>query len=198
MAGHSQFKNIMHRKGRADKVALQAVRQARARNHGVGQARHARPGVQSAPARGHHRRPRREHAEGQYRARHQEGARRRRRELRRDPLRGLRAGRRRRDRRGARPTTTTAPPAKCARSSPRTAAIWRDRRGVVHVRSCRRGRIRRQGGERRRHAGSRDRGRRRGRGLERRRPSDLHHAGNACRKSPRRWRRSSASRARRR
>ena len=33
-------------------------------------------------------------------------------------------------------------------------------------------------GERRRHAGSRDRGRRRGRGLERRRPSDHHHAGD--------------------
>ena len=44
------------------------------------------------------------------------------------------------------------------------------RRGVVHVQSCRRGRIRRQGGERRCHAGRRDRGRRRRRDVERRRP----------------------------
>ena len=38
-----------------------------------------------------------------------------------------------------------------------------DRRGLLHVRSCRRGRVRRQGGERRRHAGRSHRGRRRGR-----------------------------------
>ena len=55
---------------------------------------------------------------------------------------------------------------------------------------------RRQGGERRRHAGGRDRGRRRGRGVERERPRDLHRAGSAARRSPRRWRPSSASRAR--
>ena len=45
-------------------------------------------------------------------------------------------------------------------------------------------------------AGGRDRGRRRGRGVGRERPRGLHRAGFACAKSPRRWRRSSASRAR--
>ena len=74
MAGHSQFKNIMHRKGRQDAVKVQAVRQAGARNHRLRQARPARSGDESAAARRHHRGPRGEHAEGQYRARDQEGA----------------------------------------------------------------------------------------------------------------------------
>ena len=52
----------------------------------------------------------------------------------------------------------------------------RNRRGVVHVRSCRRRRVRRQGGERRRHARGGDRGGRRGRGVRRERSRDLHHA----------------------
>ena len=47
-------------------------------------------------------------------------------------------------------------------------------------------------------AGGRDRGRRRRRGVERERPRDLHRAGLARARSRRRWRRSSASRARRR
>ena len=55
----------------------------------------------------------------------------------------------------------------------------RDRRGVVHVRPCRRGRVRRQGRERRPDAGGGDRGRRRGRGVGRERPRDLHHVGFA-------------------
>ena len=37
MAGHSQFKNIMHRKGRQDAQKSKAVRQAGAGNHGRGQ-----------------------------------------------------------------------------------------------------------------------------------------------------------------
>ena len=75
MAGHSQFKNIMHRKGRQDEVRAKLFSKLGARNHRVGKARHARPGDQSAAARRHHRRARRKHAEGQYRARHQEGGR---------------------------------------------------------------------------------------------------------------------------
>ena len=42
MAGHSQFKNIMHRKGRQDAAQVEDVFQARARNHRRGQNR-ARP-----------------------------------------------------------------------------------------------------------------------------------------------------------
>ena len=45
-------------------------------------------------------------------------------------------------------------------------------------------------------AGRRDRGRRRGRDLERGRPSDLHHAGDAARRGQGAGRRNSASRAR--
>ena len=61
-----------------------------------------------------------------------------------------------------------------------------------------RGRIRRRQGERRRHAGCRDRCRRRGRAIRRERPRGLHHRRIRSAPSPRRWRRSSASRARRR
>ena len=53
-------------------------------------------------------------------------------------------------------------------------------------------------GSRRRDAGGGDRGRRRRRGVERGRPRDLCRAGEFRTRSPRRWRRSSASRARRR
>ncbi len=64
--------------GPAGRDEVQAVRQARARNHRGGQAGHAGPGDEPAPARRDHGRPRREHAQGQYRARHQEGRRQRR------------------------------------------------------------------------------------------------------------------------
>ena len=101
MAGHSQFKNIMHRKGRQDaqksklfgKLAREITVAAK-----LGQpdpamnARLRAAIIAAAPG---------EHVEGLDRARDQEGDRQRGRELRRDPLRGLWPGRRRRDRRGA-------------------------------------------------------------------------------------------------
>jgi hypothetical protein len=59
--------------GEAGRHAVQALRQAVARNHRRRQDGHARPGDESAPARRRSRRPRREHAEGQHRARDQEG-----------------------------------------------------------------------------------------------------------------------------
>ena len=65
---------------------------------------------------------RREHAEGQHRARHQEGRRRRRRELRGDPLRGLRPRRRRRHRRGADRQPQPHRLQRALRPSPRAAA----------------------------------------------------------------------------
>ena len=69
----------------------------------------------------------------------------RRRELRRDPLRGLRPGRRRRHRRGAdrQPQPHRRRGALDLHQERRQPR--RDRRGVVHVRPCRRGRVRRQG-----------------------------------------------------
>ena len=75
MAGHSQFKNIMHRKGRQDaqksklfgKLAREITVSAKM---GLPD-----PDMNRAAARGDDRGARREHAEGQYRSRHQEGAR---------------------------------------------------------------------------------------------------------------------------
>ena len=52
MAGHSQFKNIMHRKGRQDAVRVEDVLQAGARNHRRRQDGHARSGDEPAPAAG--------------------------------------------------------------------------------------------------------------------------------------------------
>ena len=71
---------------------------------------------------------------------------RRRRELRGDPLRRLWPGRRRRDRRGAdrQPQPHRRRGARDLHQERRQPR--RDRRGLVHVRPCRRGRVRRQGG----------------------------------------------------
>ena len=101
MAGHSQFKNIMHRKGRQDAVKSKLFGKLAREITVSAKLGLPDPGDESAAARGDHRGARGEHAQGQHRARHQEGGRRRGRELRRDPLRGLRAGRGRGDRRGA-------------------------------------------------------------------------------------------------
>ena len=102
MAGHSQFKNIMHRKGAAGRGAVEAVLQARARNHRRRQARHARPDDELAPAPARSQNARAENMPKDNIERAiKKALGRRRRELRRDPLRGLRPGRRRRHRRGA-------------------------------------------------------------------------------------------------
>ena len=70
MAGHSQFKNIMFRKGKQDKERSKLFAKLSPRNHRGGQVGPARPGAQSAPAHRHHRRQGGIHAQGQYRARH--------------------------------------------------------------------------------------------------------------------------------
>src|ERR1700723_1210701 len=120
---------------------VEAVRQAGAGNHGGCEIGYARSGDESAAARGCDRRAAGEYAEGQYRARDQESARRRERELRRDPLRGLWPGRRGRHRRGAHrqpePHRFRYPLLfhQVGRQS------RRNRRGFVHVRSHRRHRI---------------------------------------------------------
>ena len=100
MAGHSQFKNIMHRRG-GRRGQVQAVLQARARNHGRGQGGGPDPdgnprlrlAIQNARAQ---TMPKDNIERAIKKAR-----RRRRRELRGGPLRGLRPRRRRDDRRGA-------------------------------------------------------------------------------------------------
>ena len=158
----------------------------------------ARSGHECAAARRDHRGARREHAEGQYRARHQEGDRQRRRELRADSLRGLRPGRRRGHRRGAdrQPQSHRGRGARDLHQERRQSR--RDRRGVVHVRSCRRHRIRRQGRQRRSDVRGGARGRRRRRGLERRRRTRSMPRRIISARSPRRSKRNSASRARHR
>src|ERR1700716_2662314 len=79
---------------------IQAVQQAGAGNHRGGQNGPARSLDECPAARRDHFRAPGEHVEGLDRARGEEGDRLRGRELRRDPLRGLWPGRRRRDRRG--------------------------------------------------------------------------------------------------
>ena len=120
---------------------VEAVRQAGAGNHGRRQAGPARSGDEPAAARRHHRRAPGEHAEGQYRARDQEGDRRRQRELRRDPLRGLWPRRRRRHRRGA----DRQPQPRGLRHPLLLHQIRRQSRrnrlGLLHVRSHRHHRI---------------------------------------------------------
>ena len=101
MAGHSQFKNIMHKKGKQDairsklfsKLAREITVAAKLGLPDPAMNARLRAAVIAARAR--------KHAQGQYRARDQEGVGRRQRDLRRSALRGLRAGRRRGHRRGA-------------------------------------------------------------------------------------------------
>ena len=75
MAGHSQFKNIMHKKGKQDAIRSKLFSKL-AREITVA-AKMGLPdiGDERAPALRRPRRPRRKHAQGQYRARHQEGRR---------------------------------------------------------------------------------------------------------------------------
>ena len=75
MAGHSQFKNIMHKKGKQDAVRSKLFSKLAREVTVAAKMGPARPGHEPAPARRRARRPRREHAQGQYRASHQEGVR---------------------------------------------------------------------------------------------------------------------------
>ena len=199
MAGHSQFKNIMHRKGRQDAVESKLFGKL-AREITVA----AKLGLPD-PAMN----PRLRAAIIAARAENmpkdnieraiKKAAGRRRRELRRDPLRGLRPGRRRGDRRGADRQPQPHRLRRALHLHQERRQSRRDRRGVVHVRPCRRDRIRRQG----RRAPTRC-WKRRSRPAPTTCVSD--EGGHEVyatqeslrRRSPRRWRRSSASRARRR
>ena len=167
MAGHSQFKNIMHRKGRQDAVNSKlfgklareitvaaklglpdpamnprlraAIIAARAENMTKDNIERAIKKAMGGDAENY------------------------------DEIRyeGYGPGRRRGDRRGADRQPQPHRRRRARHLHQERRQPRRDRRGVVHVRPCRRGRVRRQGGERRRHAGGRDRGRRRRRGVER-------------------------------
>ena len=74
MAGHSQFKNIMHRKGRQDKVKSKLFGKLAREITVSAKIGMPDPAMNPRLRAAMHRRARREHAEGQYRARDQEGA----------------------------------------------------------------------------------------------------------------------------
>ena len=101
MAGHSKFKNIMYRKGAQDKKRSAMFSKLAREITVAAKMGLPDPDCQSAPARRGHRRARPVDAQGQYPAGDRQGDRRRRRELRGDPLRRLRPGRRRSGGRGA-------------------------------------------------------------------------------------------------
>ena len=73
MAGHSQFKNIMHRKGKQDAVRSKLFSKLAREITVAAKMGMPDPAMNARLRAAVHRRPRREHAQGQYRARHQEG-----------------------------------------------------------------------------------------------------------------------------
>ena len=199
MAGHSQFKNIMHRKGRQDKVKSKLFGKLAREITVSAKLGLPDPAMNPRLRARHPGGARGEHAEGQYRPRHQEGARRRCRELRRDPLRGLRPGRRRGHRRG--PDRQPQPHRRRGAREPspssggnlaETGAVsfMFDHVGVVEYDARRRQRRRRCWKPRSRPA---PRTWCRARAATKSTPRRIR-----CATSPRRWRRNSASRARRR
>ena len=170
MAGHSQFKNIMHRKGRQD--AAKAKLFSKLAREITVSAKHGTPDPEMNP--------RLRLAIQAARAENmpkdnieraiKKALGRRRRDLRGDPLRGLRPGRRRHHRRGA----DRQPQPHGRRRARRVHQVRRQPRrhglGRAHVRARRRDRL---SGERRlgrRDAGGGDRGRRGRRDLGCRRP----------------------------
>ncbi len=161
MAGHSQFKNIMHRKGRQDAVMVEDVSKLARGDHRRGQAGHCRPDDEPAPAPGDPERQGGVHAEGQHPARHQQGYRRRGRQLRGGALRGLRPRRRGADRGGAdrQPQPLRLQCARRLHQGRRGAG--RDGLGLLHVGPRRRDRLSGRGRQRRHGDGRRDRGWRR-------------------------------------
>ena len=160
---------------------IQTVRQARARDHRIGQVGPAGSRDESAPARRHVGGTRGEHAQGQNRSRDQESGGRRGGKLRGNSLRGLWTGRHRRHRRGV----DRQPQPHRGRGARRLHQIrrssCRDRRGLLHVRPRGLDRVRSQGGRRGCHAGGGDRGGRRRRGVQRERTRNLHDAGFVAR-----------------
>ena len=77
MAGHSQFKNIMHRKGKQDAQKSKLFGKLAREITVAAKMGPPDPAMNAAAARGDDCGAPGKHAEGQYRARHQEGDRRR-------------------------------------------------------------------------------------------------------------------------
>ena len=75
MAGHSQFKNIMHRKGKQDKMRSKIFSKLSREITVAAKAGLPDPCRQRPPAACHPERPGRKPAQGQHRTRHQEGRR---------------------------------------------------------------------------------------------------------------------------
>ena len=196
MAGHSKWANIQHRKGRQDakrgKIFTRLIKEITvAARLGGGD-----PGDQSAPAAGDGQGLRQQHAQGQRRARDQARHRRTRgRQLRGNPLRGLRHRRRRGDGR----LHDRQPHAHRRRRAPCLHQVRRQSRhrrlGGLPVQALRADAVRAR--HRRGQAdGRRDRGRRRGRGDQRRRQHRSHHRpGGVFRGARQRWRRPASSRS---
>ena len=167
MAGHSQFKNIMHRKGRQDAVKSKMFSKLAREITVAAKMGMPDPDMNPRLRLADQCRQGAVDAEGQHPARHQQGGRRRRRELRRGPLRRLRPGRRRPDRRGAdrQPQPLGVQRARRLHQGRRRAR--RNRLGVLHVGPRRRDLLPARGRRRRQGHGGGDRSRRRRRGVGR-------------------------------
>ena len=195
MAGHSQFKNIMHRKGRVDAVRSKLFAKL-AREITVSAKLGApdpamNPRLRAAILAARAENMPKDNIERAIKKAPGGDAR----ELRGDPLRGLRSRRRAliveamTDNRN-RTASDVRSYVHQERRQPR-----RDRRGLLHVRPCRRGRVRRQGGRRRRRCW-RPRSRPAPTTWRPPRPATRSTARRArWPRSRRRWRRASASRS---
>ena len=193
MAGHSKYKNIMYRKGAQDKkrsgmfskLSREITVAAKMGLPDPDMNPRLRAAVNAAKAQSmpkdNIQRSIDKATEG------------RRRELRGNPLRGVRPRRRLADRRGADRQPQPHRHQRAHRDLARTAAISA-RRDRSAMRFDRMGLINYPGQGRRRRQGVRGGagGGRRGCLVERGRPRDLDRAGRACTKSPRRWSRCSA------
>ena len=197
MAGHSQFKNIMHRKGRQDAVKAKLFTRLQREIQVASKAGlpdpNANPRLRAAIQAAKAANMSKDTIDRAIKRGQGGDAR----ELRRGPLRGLRPGRRRGDRRGA----DRQPQPHGQRGPLQLRQVWRqprrDQQRQLPVQPRRPDPLPRRGGHRRRDARGRDRGRRRGLRELRGRPRDRLRRRTSwppCRSS---WRRASARPSRR-
>ena len=181
MAGHSKFKNIMHRKGAQDKKRSAAFSKlsreitvaAKSGMPDPDMNPRLRLAVNNARAA--------VDAQGQHPARDRQGEHGRRRRLRGDPLRRLWPGRRGADRRGADRQPQPHRHQRAHRVLQERRQPGRDRRGQPRLRADGHDRVPGQRGRRGQGHGSRDRGGRRRRRERRGRPHDLDRHGRHAR-----------------
>ncbi len=144
MAGHSQFKNIMHRKGRQDARAPSCSPSWRAKSPSPPSSAcpipAMNPRLRAAVLAARAENMPKDNIERAIKKATGGDAR----ELRRNPLRGLRPGRRRRHRRGADRQPQPHGVGRPLHFHQARRQSRRDRRGLLHVRSRRRDRVRRR------------------------------------------------------